>query len=176
LKYFVPNPTTDPLDNNFHDGVDDIHEPQNAVEKERELNRARAWNTLVKITKPHGRFLLNSHTQTRNPTAAWSSIVRYYEPPPPKPQSFWSQVWTTIMLVIYTVYQLLPLFFVLVSELLIVFVMIVRSLADALRALSDVLHSQWGPLLVMILLLGGILLLAALDPVFVNELVERLFS
>ena len=81
-----------------------------------------------------------------------------------------------MMLVLYTIYQLLPLFLVLVSELLLVCVMIIRGMADALRALSDVLHSQWGPVLVLMVLICGVLLWSVLDPVLINELIERLLT
>lgn len=154
MKYFTPDQTD----------IDTIDAPE-----QRELNRAKAWNALVKATKSYGRFLLQSHIQTRDPAAAWTSIVKHYEPPPPKPSSFWSQMWTTIMLVLYTIYQLLPLFFVVLSEFLLICVMIVRVLADALRSVSDVLHSQWGPLLVLVLLIGGCVLLAMLEPIFMNQ-------
>lgn len=161
LTYFVPQQA----EGHHHDGLN---------EPERELKRAQAWNVLVKATKSHGRFLLQSHTSTRDPAAAWSAIVRYYEPPPPKPPSFWSQVWTTIKLVFYTIYQLLPLVFSVLSQILLVFVMITRALADAFKALSDVLHSEWGPLLVLMVVSGGFVLLATMDPDVANELVSRL--
>ena len=133
-------------DNSSHDKHERDSVKSNTVQlKDYKHQRAQAWNIIIKITKSYGRFIIRSVIPSADPVTAWTSIVSYYETPPP-PLTYYEFFIKCISYSMKVMYLILICLCHIIAMLSNVLLFCLQILTQVLQWSKTILSTSSGPL------------------------------